>query len=697
MTVPQLNASRVMIDVIPATGGLDVVTPPVSVVPGSLLAAENFVCSEVGGYTRIKGYERFDGSLSPSDATYVTVTLSTPAVASLNDTFVLGAKTYTVLGARGTELYVYGNDVAAFSHGTNFTLNDVTYTVVDALLVGAEDAELHARLQSLAANHRRASISPPSGSGAVLSVLGAPNDTVLAFRADSSGVVKAFKSSPSGWVDVPLAMQLPIKNATVEIKVDDVIVGASSGASAKVVDVILTSGSFSTATPGVGILVLDNVSGTFAVDENLSRSGTTVAKASAANARVVIPASTSMVGVVYNFGSAEALYFVDRISLTIYRYDGTRIVGVPVTTTKNTPLVCIFAHKHRLYVSAAASLFISAPGKPFTLDAVEGAAEIGVGATITNVVAGGAPAETSAIVITTTHSLHILYGNSETDWQLQTLSTDIGALRDTAAAVNGDVLFASESGLYTIETVQQFGNFSVNSVSQLIAPLYKEVHSLIRQAVVRADSSQYRLFCSDGRVLVATQVRTVSNSGSVIKSLMFSVVSYKDFETESFVYNNVCRIVSSSGGERFFLSGGSFVYEIDRGTSFDGRPIFAYFITAFFMRRTFMLRKRYKRLFLSVLADSYATCSVQYDVSPSAYDGGTSRSLIVNMYPRGTWFDAASWGSFVWSAGVTPEFRLDTPAAGKAMSVLVKSLSDMSDAFTVQAFTVQYTVGRMER
>src|SRR5690606_23516835 len=117
---------------------------------------------------------------------------------------------------------------------------------------------------------------------------------------------------------------------TVEIKVNDVIVGASYGASAKVVDVILISGSFSTATPGVGVLVLDNVSGTFAVNESLSRSGTTVAKTSAANARVVIPASTSMVGVVYNFGSAEALYFVDRISPTIYRYDGTRIVGIPV-------------------------------------------------------------------------------------------------------------------------------------------------------------------------------------------------------------------------------------------------------------------------------------------------------------------------------------------------------------------------------
>jgi hypothetical protein len=38
--------------------------------PGIARRAANFECSITGGYTRIEGYERFDGRPSPSAAVY---------------------------------------------------------------------------------------------------------------------------------------------------------------------------------------------------------------------------------------------------------------------------------------------------------------------------------------------------------------------------------------------------------------------------------------------------------------------------------------------------------------------------------------------------------------------------------------------------------------------------------------------------
>jgi hypothetical protein len=47
-------------------GGLDLETPALTVEPGRMLACKNFEVNTLGGYTRIEGYERYDGQPEPS-------------------------------------------------------------------------------------------------------------------------------------------------------------------------------------------------------------------------------------------------------------------------------------------------------------------------------------------------------------------------------------------------------------------------------------------------------------------------------------------------------------------------------------------------------------------------------------------------------------------------------------------------------
>lgn len=54
----------------PLSGGLDVVTPPLAIKPGRLIACDNYEAVSTGGYRRIGGYERFSGLPKPSNAAY---------------------------------------------------------------------------------------------------------------------------------------------------------------------------------------------------------------------------------------------------------------------------------------------------------------------------------------------------------------------------------------------------------------------------------------------------------------------------------------------------------------------------------------------------------------------------------------------------------------------------------------------------
>jgi hypothetical protein len=66
MTAPRLTPPQ--IDVIALKGGLDQVTPAMSLAGGVAREALNYECGVSGGYSRIVGYERFDGHPSPTDA-----------------------------------------------------------------------------------------------------------------------------------------------------------------------------------------------------------------------------------------------------------------------------------------------------------------------------------------------------------------------------------------------------------------------------------------------------------------------------------------------------------------------------------------------------------------------------------------------------------------------------------------------------
>ena len=100
----------------PLEGGLDLVTSPLKVNPGRLLAVSNYEQGILGGYTRIEGLERTDGQSLASAMSYWVLNFDTGGPVEITDDMRFLGQTS---GATGVVLAVSltsgtwaGNDAA---------------------------------------------------------------------------------------------------------------------------------------------------------------------------------------------------------------------------------------------------------------------------------------------------------------------------------------------------------------------------------------------------------------------------------------------------------------------------------------------------------------------------------------------------------------------------------------------------------
>jgi hypothetical protein len=197
--------SPVQYDLIALAGGLDLVTPTYSLPPGALRDGVNFAPRPLGGYYRVAGYERVNGMPAPHDAVVKILNATWTGVQPVvGETITVGAFSGVVCGV--------GPDYVAVTKATGVVPEPgPTNIVVSATvrgtttgLYGAMPARNLAVLKAAAANIYRADIDPVPGSGPIRGCI-IYKDVIYAFRDNASGTeCKIYKSSPAGWVNVPV-------------------------------------------------------------------------------------------------------------------------------------------------------------------------------------------------------------------------------------------------------------------------------------------------------------------------------------------------------------------------------------------------------------------------------------------------------------------------------------------------------------
>ena len=673
-------------------GGLDLVTTPLLARPGTLISATNFEPDINGGYRRMAGVERFDGRTRPSSASYYMMTVTTSGVFSAGDTVtgVSSAATAIVLEVVSATSLVVTKYTGTFTAAETLNVSGSPQGTFSSISENsAETGILHARYKNLAADEYRDDIAAPTGSGAIRGVW-YYNGEKYCFR-DNAGATACnmWKATTSGWTQITFGREIQFTTAVGEIFEGDTVTGLTSGATAICKRALLRTGTW--LVSGVGTLVFDSVTGAFQSGEALRVGGVTKATSSSVDTAITLqPGGKFEFDNVNFFGTTDTLrmYMADGVNY-IHEFDGTRLVPIRTGIGNDAPKY-IKGHKNHLVMAVRSSVQISSIGDPYAWTAVTGAAELALGEDCTGLLPQVGDSSMGVMVISTENRVFILYGNDSSDFKLVLHSPESGAKSYTLQNI-GYAHFKNALGITQLQASQAFGGFEMSILSRLIQPIIDEKRGLEVASCIVRNKNQYRLFFSDGTGIIMH----VGQGGAV---MMFF-----DYGTE-FSMNVVCSYVDTDGTERI-MAGGSdgMVYELDRGTSFDGEPISAHFFTIFNHSKSPRQRKRYRRTILQFRAGNTARVSIGYDLSYGNLDpsyGGSvamSQTMAKTVNSAGGFWDNFNWDNFSWDASYAQEINADTPGTGESMAILLSSETDEDEPFVVHTIVSHYLDGRLSR
>lgn len=676
-----LNTPKVQYDLIRLGGGLDQVTPTLSLKPGVARRAANFECSITGGYTRIAGYERFDGHASPSDAVYNILVCELTGTVAVGDTVtgMSSAATGKVIAVTDTDV-VITRETGTFVEQEGITVSATQVGEIVTAQGISGDGLTDATYKNLAADEYRSSISAVPGTGNVLGVA-FYNDVCYAWRNATGGAsAKMYKSTSSGWTEIALGKTMSFGTGVLAITEGMTLTGNLSGATIVVTRVAIESGTWA-SSDAAGQLIAQTTTGTFTVGEELRVGATKYANVVSVAAAITLAPSGRYETVIGNFGGGTANYKIYGCDgeNNAFEFDGTVYVPIRTGMAVDKPEHIIF-HKQHLFLSFGASLQFSALGYPYQWDPLLGAGEIAMNGPITNLLVLPGNQSSGALGVYTRQDTSVLYGTSSATFQLSSFNTGTGAYPYTAQNLDQSYVL-DDRGIISMSTSLNFGNFVPASLTMNIRPFIQAHRDLAVGSSVNRDKGQYRIFFSDGSALYLTIM-----NGQVLGSMPIQ-----------FAHSINCCIEgeSSSGGTVQFFGGiNGYVYQMDVGTSFDGEPIPANINLIYNSTKSPRILKRYRKASVELTGDAYAEIDFGYDLGyrTTALTQSTDAAYTNDL--RSAYWDEMIWDGFVWDGSDISPSEIEVTGTAENMAIRISSTSDLFDPFTVNNIIVHYTMRR---
>lgn len=663
-------------------GGLDLVTSTLDLKPGVLRDALNYEISTTGGYSRIAGYERYDGRPNPSDAAVSSLIASSVTGLAVGDSIngQTSGATGVIIAISGTSVF-YTKATGAFVVAENLREGLSVIGTITATSAAVTDPQTLAQNLNLAADTYRADIQAVPGSGPVRGVA-YYNDNLYAWRNNAGGTALVMhKATSGGWTTVALGHELSFTaGLAAGIVAGNTVTGATSGATGVVARVVVQSGAFS-SNNAAGRLILSSTTGTFAAAENLQVAGTNRATCSgAASAITLQPGGRvrtdqgSVAG-----GATIKLYGADGANRG-FEFDGTTYVPIVTGMTNDTPDF-VKLHQRHLFFAFGNSVQHSGVGEPYLWSPIFGAAELTINGDLTDWAQMPGAQTTGALVMYTRNTTHVLYGTDSTDWNLVAFQRDTGGYADSAQAM-GSLYALDDRGVLELSASQNYGNFADASLTVNIAPWLQTRRNLVTGSSINREKNQYRIFFSDGTGLYITVVNGRLR-GCMPVQFSHSVAC-------------ACNGETGSGAEtNFFGSTDGYVYRLDAGTSFDGAAIPATGLLVFSNQGGLRINKRYRSGTLEVRGNSYVELQVGYNLAygdATRVDQGV-QTIYENSFQAPYW-DSFTWDNFVWDGLSLGPVEFFLTGTAENIAVRVDSNSDYFQPYTLNSLILEYTVRR---
>jgi hypothetical protein len=325
----------------------------------------------------------------------------------------------------------------------------------------------------------------------------------------------------------------------------------------------------------------------------------------------------------------------------------------------------------------------SAPGTPYVWSAVLGAGELATGDNVNGFLSQPGSTTGGALAIFTRNRTLILYGSGVSNWQLTTYRDELGAYARSIQDV-GSTIFLDDQGVMDMRTAQEFGNFLTSSLTAQIRPWLNSERTRVSASCIVRDKSQYRLFFSDNYALFMTF------KGHKVAGMM------------QVLFSHPVRCVSSTeendGSETiFFGSTAGFVYQMERGTSFDGGDIEHYLSLAWNFAKSPRVDKSYQHCALEVSGTGYAAFNFSYALgyNSTLIEQPGNQSLETSFSP--VFWDQFVFDAFVWDGITLVPAVADMVGTAENFSLLLRGKSDYHEAIHFSGANVQYSKRRRIR
>lgn len=689
MATPPPSFERVEYDTVYLRGGWDLSTPTLEMYPGVLRDVENFDVSSVagGGYTRIEGYERYDGRSSPSAALFTLLQF-----ASLTNTPTVGQTlTGFVSGATGVIAVITANYfvVTAVTGTFGYELVKVGATPISTLtlLTSTLTPLQTAQYRNAAADYYRSLITAVPGTGpvrGVVSYITGSTDTVYAFRDNAGGTfVDLYKSTTGGWTQVTFFREVSFTlNVAGTAPADGEIVTRGAN-TATIKRVMLQTGTWAAGATG-RLIITTPAPGEFAAGVGTFSVGTATVNITGASTAITMAVGGKFEFDIGNFRSQAStirVYGCDGVNRG-FEFDGTTLAPITTGTVTDNP-THVRIHKLHLFFAFGSSVIHSVPGEPFQwTNAAATSTEIGCGDVVTNFLNQPGTTTTAALGITTRSNTLMLYGTGSLSWNLVGFNLGIGGIAYTGQLLN-ESYWMDSAGIFDMRTTQNFGNFKSATQTAAIADYIILQRSKTIWAMTNRTKNQYRVLFSDASLLSLTVIN--GKFAGVTKGL-YADAMYCGWSSYAYTKD-----------ERLFCGANSsgMVYQMDKGTSFDGENIRAFIVLNWNSIKSPRLKKRFRRASIEMQSASYVGLSFGYSLNygnpethqdtPTAYDTG----LLVAPF-----WDSFLWDAFVWDGVTLAPENVRVQGSAQNIQYTISSTTDYIASYTLNSVITHYSKRR---
>lgn len=679
-----LKLPQVIPDTIIMQGGMDQMTPILQLKSGVLRDAMNFEANILGGYSRIGGYERYDGTALPSTNVYQAIFITSFVNIPVNGQTLTGATS----GATGSIIEVGATYVIVTAITGTFTTSEVMK--VGATVIGTaglsspispQEQGAHA---ALAANYRRALINPVPGSGPVRGVF-VYGDVLYAFRDNVGGTATLlYKATGASWTNIPYFNEISFTAGTT-VPAEGATL-TQGGVTATLKRAVLQGGVWQGSASGK-LIITTPAGGSFAA--GAATIGATTVTLSGASTAITFATGGLFEVVVGNFSgqaTSNRAYGCDGAN-RFWEFDGTVLVPISTGFTPDTPKH-IAIHKNFLFISILASLGFSAPGLPYDWQALDGAGVLAFGDNITNLLELPGSQATATMGVWTLHNTFMLYGTGAASWNSVPFNTGTGGYDYTAENMAHSYVFDS-MGIIDLQTVLNYGNFASASITYNVNKfIIQERAKAIGSCLCRA-KSQYRLFFSDGYALYSTNVQgqygqanTTYNMPMLFPNPVYCITSTK---------------LSTGDEVMYFGSTNGYVYKLDSGTSFDGVAINSWLTFITNSVGSPQTEKHFRHARIEAIGQSYFNFQFGYVLGYGTQDIVGNNNVQYENISSTPYWDAFTWDAFTWDGGSIVPTDCDMQGDAENYAISIKSSSDAFYPFTINSIIVNYSPRRIKR